>query len=180
MKHKGNSMKESTPKPNEIWYIHSEASKHMTSHEELFSYLEKPTQPGVVETGDDTSHSIEHVGDVTQSHVRQKRRLMNLLHVSTITKNLESVGQIIDQGIQVRFTLGASSKKKARSSRKGVEKGGCSSSTRMTLATHYFPKDRRSNRTSSCGISRSATSTIIGLKNCKRNKLCSVCRNSLT
>ena len=29
---------------------------------------------------------------------------MNVLHVPTITKNLVSVGQIIDQGMQVRFT----------------------------------------------------------------------------
>ena len=29
---------------------------------------------------------------------------MNVLHVLTITKNLVSVGEIVDQGIQVRFT----------------------------------------------------------------------------
>ena len=29
---------------------------------------------------------------------------MNVLHVPTITKNLMSAGQIIDQGMQVRFT----------------------------------------------------------------------------
>ena len=29
---------------------------------------------------------------------------MNMLHVPTITKNLVSVGQIVDQGMQVRFT----------------------------------------------------------------------------
>ena len=29
---------------------------------------------------------------------------MNMLHIPTITKNLVSVGEIVDQGIQVRFT----------------------------------------------------------------------------
>ena len=76
----------------------------MTSHEEWFSYLEKQEQPGVVETGDDTLHPIEHVGEVPLIHVGQKGKLMNVLHVPTITKNMVSVGQIIDQGIQVRFT----------------------------------------------------------------------------
>ena len=69
----------------------------MTSHEEWFSYLEKPEQSGVVETSDDTPHTIEHVGEVPLNHVKQKEKLMNVLHVLTITKNLVSVGQIVDQ-----------------------------------------------------------------------------------
>jgi hypothetical protein len=33
---------------------------------------------------------------------------MNVLHVPTITQNLVSIGQIVDQGMEVRFThLGA-------------------------------------------------------------------------
>ena len=58
----------------------------------------------MVETGYDTPHPIEHVGDVPLSHVGQKGKLMNVLHVLTIMKNLMSVGQIVDQGMQVRFT----------------------------------------------------------------------------
>ena len=76
----------------------------MTSHKEWFSYLEKPAQPGVVATGDDTPHPIANVGEVPLSHVGQKGKLLNVLHVPTITKNLVSVGQIIDQGMEVRFT----------------------------------------------------------------------------
>ena len=76
----------------------------MTSHEEWFSYLEKLEKQGVVETGDDTPHTIEHVREVPLSHVGQKGKLMNVLHVSTITKNLVSIGQIVNQGMQVRFT----------------------------------------------------------------------------
>ena len=62
-------MKMSTSKPNEVWYVDFGVSNHMTRHEEWFSHLEKPEQSGVVETDDDTSHPIEHVGNVTLSHV---------------------------------------------------------------------------------------------------------------
>ena len=61
-------------------------------------------QPGVVATRDDTPHPIANVGEVPLSHVGQKGKLMNVLHVPTITKNLVSVGQIVDQVMQVRFT----------------------------------------------------------------------------
>ena len=76
----------------------------MTSHKEWISYLEKPKQPGVVATRDDTPHLIENVGEVPLSHVWQKGKLMIVLHVPTIMKNLVSVGQIVEQGMQVRFT----------------------------------------------------------------------------
>ena len=49
-------------------------------------------QLGVVTTGDDTLHLIENVGEVPVSHVEQKGKLMNVLHVQTITKNMVSVG----------------------------------------------------------------------------------------
>ena len=87
-----NSMKHTTPKSDEVWYVDSGASNHMTSHKGWFSYLEKPMQPGVVVTGDDTLHPITNVGEVPLSHVGQKGKLMNMLHVPTITKNLVLVG----------------------------------------------------------------------------------------
>ena len=74
---------------------------HMMRHEEWFSYPEKPEQPGVVKTGDDTPYTIEHVREVPLNLVGQMGKLMNVLHVLTITKNLVSVGQFVDQGMQV-------------------------------------------------------------------------------
>jgi hypothetical protein len=80
----------------------------MTSHKEWFLYREKPKNPGVVATGDDTPHEIANVGEVPLSCVGQKGKLLNVLHVPTITLNLVSIGQIVDQGMQVQFThLGA-------------------------------------------------------------------------
>ena len=76
----------------------------MTSHKEWFSYLEKPMEPEVVATGEDTPHPIANVGEVPLSHVGQKGKLMNVLHILTITKNLVSVKHIVDQGMEVRFT----------------------------------------------------------------------------
>ena len=58
----------------------------------------------MVETGDDIPHPIEHVEEVPLNHVGQKGKLMNVLHIPTITKNLVSVSQIVDQEMQVRFT----------------------------------------------------------------------------
>ena len=68
-RHEANSMKQTTPRSDEVWYVDLGASNHMTSHKELFSYLEKPMQPGVVATGDDTPHSIANVREVPLSHV---------------------------------------------------------------------------------------------------------------
>ena len=89
-------MKQTTLKSNEVWYVDSGVSNHMKSHKEWFLYLEKPMQPGVVATGDDTPHPIANVGEVPLSHVGQKGKLMNVLHVPTITKNRVSVRQIVD------------------------------------------------------------------------------------
>ena len=91
-RHEANSMKKSTPKSDEVWYVVSGASNHMTSHKEWFSYLEKPGQPGVVATGDNTPHLLVHVTEVTLRHVGQKGKQMNMLHVPKITKNLVLVG----------------------------------------------------------------------------------------
>ena len=65
--------------------------------------LREPKRPGVVETSDDSTHMIEHIGDVALSNHDNKGYMTDLLHVLTITKNLVSVGQIVEQGMQVRF-----------------------------------------------------------------------------
>ena len=83
----------STSKPTKVSYVDSGASNHMTNHKEWFSTLNKPEQPSIVETGDDSL-----------SHVSQRGIMRNVLHVPIITKNLVSVKKIVDQGIQVWFT----------------------------------------------------------------------------
>ena len=62
-------MKQTTPKLDEVWYVDSGASNHVTSHKEWFSYLEKLMQSGVVATRDDTLHLIANDGEFPLSHV---------------------------------------------------------------------------------------------------------------
>ena len=71
IKHKANRMGASDSKLEEVWYMDSGASNHMTNHKEWFSFHKKPEKLGLVETGDDTPHPIEHIGDVALSHVSQ-------------------------------------------------------------------------------------------------------------
>ena len=149
MRHKVNAMKKTTPTSDEVWYVESGASNHMTSHKEWFSYLEKPEQPRVVEIGDDTLHPIVHVGEVPLNHVGQKGKLMNVLHIPTITKNLVSVGQIVDQGMQVRFTyLRCFIKEEGKVIAQGYRDG------RLFIPDTNDENFKKSSRISTCGISR--------------------------
>ena len=86
-----------------VWFVDWGASNHMMSHEDWFCELRKPDWPGYVETGDDTTHSIRHIGNVPLGNDGIQTYLKNFLHVPTITKNLVSVGQIVEQGMQVWF-----------------------------------------------------------------------------
>ena len=49
------------------------------------------------------THPIRHVGNVPFGDDGKQTYPKNVLHVPTITKNLVSVGQIVEQGIQLRF-----------------------------------------------------------------------------
>ena len=65
--------------------------------------MRKPGQAGYVETRDNTIHPIQYVEDVPVGNDDKQTYIKNDLHVPTITKNLVSVGQIVEQGMQVRF-----------------------------------------------------------------------------
>ena len=105
MKHRANSMSASTSnsalKPEDVWFVDSGASNHMTSHKEWFLELREPERPGYVETGDDTTHPIRHIGNVPFGERGKQTFIKNVLHVPTITKNLVSVSQMVEQGMQV-------------------------------------------------------------------------------
>ena len=73
------------------------------SHEDRFWELRKPGQAGYVETRDNTIHPIQYVEDVPVGNDDKQTYIKNDLHVPTITKNLVSVGQIVEQGMQVLF-----------------------------------------------------------------------------
>mgnify|MGYP006973871167 CR=1 FL=1 len=89
--------------PKDVWFVDSGASNYITSHKEWFRELRESEQPGYVEIGDDTTHLIRHIGNVPFGEKGKQTYIKNVLHVPTITKNLVSVSQMVEQGMQVRF-----------------------------------------------------------------------------
>ncbi len=76
----------------------------MTSHGEWFRDTKDLKTLRFVEIGDDTTHPITQIGKVPLSmQDGQTKYLKYVLHVLTITKNLVSVGQMVEQGLQVTF-----------------------------------------------------------------------------
>ena len=90
-----------------VWYVDSSASNHMIGHNsEWFKEMQTLEKPGYVETGEDTTHAIVHTGNVPPTMQDGKvKYLSDILHVLSITKNLVLVRQMVEQGLQVRFTL---------------------------------------------------------------------------
>ncbi|KAH7284180.1 hypothetical protein KP509_34G042700 [Ceratopteris richardii] len=86
-----------------LFYIDSGCSNHVAGNIALLSDLESPKHRHEVQTGDDTKHNVEKIGNVKASNGRTNI-LSKVLYVPTITKNLISVGQIVEKGLQVRFT----------------------------------------------------------------------------
>ena len=87
----------------------------MTGHGEWFRNVKNLEKPGYVETEDDTTHPIAHITNVPLAMQDGKMKyLYDVLHVPNITKNLVSVGQIIEQGLQVGSTLMAAMSKTSR------------------------------------------------------------------
>ena len=106
MQHVMNTVSENATRDDYVWYVDSGASNHMTSHGQWFKDMHNPDKPGFVETGDNTSHPITHVGKVPLCMENGNvRYLADVLHVPKITKNLVSIGQMVEQGLQVLFNV---------------------------------------------------------------------------
>ena len=88
-----------TSKPEDVWFVDSGASNHMTSHEDWLKELRKLERPAYVETGDSTIHPIQHVDNVPFGEEGNQPYIKNVLRVPTITKNLISIGRIVEQGM---------------------------------------------------------------------------------
>ena len=78
----------------------------MTCHEYSFQEPRKPEWPDYVETRDERIHHIQHVGNVPFGKEGNQTYIEKVLHVPAITKNMVSVGQIVEQVMQVRFNDG--------------------------------------------------------------------------
>ncbi|MCO5571734.1 hypothetical protein L7F22_025482 [Adiantum nelumboides] len=86
------------------WYVDSGASNHMTYHHYWFTLVEPFEGEGSVLTGDDSHHAIQGKRTITiQMSQGEEKDLSNVLLVPGITKNLISVGQIVEKGYEVKF-----------------------------------------------------------------------------
>ena len=100
MQHMVNAMIADVHASEDVWYVDSGASNHMTSCGEWFREMNDLNAPGYVEIGDDTTHPIAHIGKVPLNMQDGKvKYLVDVLHVPNITKNLVSVGKMIEQGL---------------------------------------------------------------------------------
>ena len=71
---------------NTLWYVDLGA---LNNHGKLFKGMKQLAKLGYVETGDDTTHPIAHVGDVPLSMQDGKVKcLTHVLHVPKITKRI--------------------------------------------------------------------------------------------
>lgn len=100
MTHVMGTMTSNSDGRDESWYMDSGASNHMTCHGGEWFDKMLPTQAqGYVVAGDDTQHAITHTGSVPlRMHDRRIKNMSNVLYVPSISKNLASVGQMVDQG----------------------------------------------------------------------------------
>jgi hypothetical protein len=82
---------------NNVWYVDFGTSNHMISHGEWFRDTKDLKTLGFVETGDNTTHPITQIGKVPLSMQNgQTKYLKYVLHFPTITKNLVSIGQMVE------------------------------------------------------------------------------------
>jgi hypothetical protein len=91
-----------------------------------------------VETDDDTTHPITQIGKVPLSmQDGQTKYLKDVLHVPTITKKLVSVGQTVEQGLQVTFNLNGCFVQDMKNRGKLIAKGE-RNGRMFTLAVNMF------------------------------------------
>ena len=84
MRHKANNMSASssanTSTSEELWFVDSGASNHITTHEDWFINLRTPDRAGYMETVDDTAHPIRHIDNVPFDKDNNKS-IKTILHV---------------------------------------------------------------------------------------------------
>ena len=76
----------------------------MTIHVQQFREMKNLERQGFVEIGNDTTHPIMHIRKVPLSMWDgQMKYFKDIPHVPNIAKNLVFVGEMVEQGLQVRF-----------------------------------------------------------------------------
>jgi hypothetical protein len=86
---------------NNVCYVDSRISNHMTSHGKWFRDTKDLKTPRFVEIGDDTAHPITQISKVPLSMQDEKTKyLKDVLHVQTIKIKIKLlIGQMVEQGL---------------------------------------------------------------------------------
>ena len=70
---------------------------HDASHGEWFKEMKTIEKPSYIENREDTTHDISHLSNVPLTmHDGKVKYLVDVLHVLSITKNLVSIGQMVE------------------------------------------------------------------------------------
>lgn len=87
------------------WWIDSGASSHMTRHKEYFTSLLSYEREGkIIYMANDGECDIKGIGSILISlSTNRNATLENVLFIPSITKNLLSVSQMVDKGLEVKF-----------------------------------------------------------------------------
>eukprot|EP00253_Pinus_taeda_P003693 PITA_03693 len=89
---------------DDIWYVDSGASSHMTGNKEFFESLEEIINGSKIYLGDDNGYQIKGHGVISVKLPNGKiSHLSNFLYVPGIKKNLISVSMMADQDMHVEF-----------------------------------------------------------------------------
>ena len=88
-----------------VWLIDSGCSRHMTGDRGWFSSLTPVNTREYVTFGDKGRGRVMAVGEV---NVSDSVMLKSVVLVKSLGFNLLSVSQLLDEGYEVRFKLGAS------------------------------------------------------------------------
>eukprot|EP00253_Pinus_taeda_P010577 PITA_10577 len=87
-----------------IWYVDSGASSHMTGKKDFFEFLEESACGSKIYLGDYSGYEIKGCGDIPMKLPGGDiKHLKNVLYVPGIKKNLIYVSMITDQDMHVKF-----------------------------------------------------------------------------
>jgi hypothetical protein len=88
---------------NEVWYLDSGASKHMTGNKNLFSKLVE-SELGQVKVGDDRGFSIKGIGDITiETKTGKHEKMSDVYYVPGLRSNLLSAGHLLRKGYEINL-----------------------------------------------------------------------------
>ena len=89
---------------NDVWYLDSGCSNHMTGDHNLFDETKSVPTPIEICMGDDSSYEVKSSGDVElHLSITKHKKLKDVWFVPGVTKNLMSIGQLVEKAMDVLF-----------------------------------------------------------------------------